>query len=80
MTDTWNEEFAPSAGARNVLRWAQTQGAATLGEAYDMLEHLELSNDVAEVLGEYDTIDDVREELDVGIETAGPDAELDTLL
>lgn len=77
---SWDEEFAPSVGARNVLRWAQESGAATLGEAYDMLEHLELSNDVPEVLGHDDTVDEVREELDFGIETVGPDAPLTGLL
>jgi hypothetical protein len=55
-------------------------GASTLGEAYDMLEQLELSNDVPEVLGHDDTVEGVREELDVGIEIAGPDAALTTLL
>jgi hypothetical protein len=77
---TWDEEFAPSAGARNVLRWAQEAGASTLGEAYDMLEQLELSNDVPEVLGHDDTVDEVREELEFGIDTVGPDASLMDLL
>ena len=55
---------------------AHDLGAATLGEAYDMLDQLELSNDVPEVLGEDDTVEGVREELDLGLETAGPDAPL----
>jgi len=55
-------------------------GASTLGEAYDMLEQLELSNDVPEVLGHDDTVEGVREELESGIETAGPDTLLTTLL
>jgi hypothetical protein len=76
----WDEEFAPSASARNVLRWARESGASTLGEAYDMLEQLELSNDVPEVLGDDDTVDEVREELEFGIETVGPDASLTDLL
>jgi hypothetical protein len=80
VSDAWDEEFAPSGGARNVLRWAYELGASTLGEAYDMLEQLELSNDVPEVLGHDDTIEGVREELDFGIETAGPDTPLETLL
>jgi hypothetical protein len=80
VSNPWDEEFAPSAGARSVLRWAQELGASTLGEAYDMLEQLELSNDVPEVLGDDDTVEGVREELDSGIETAGPDAALSALL
>jgi hypothetical protein len=55
-------------------------GAATLGEAHDMLEQFENSNDVPEVLGEDDTIEAVREEIEVGLETVGPDIELDALL
>jgi hypothetical protein len=80
VSSAWDEEFAPSAGARSTLRWAQEMGASTLGEAYDMLEQLEFSNDVAEVLGEDDTIEGVREELDLGLETAGPDTPLAALL
>ena len=62
------------------MRWAHQMGASTLGEAYDMLEQLELSNDVPEVLGHDDTVEAVREELEFGIETAGPDTLLTTLL
>jgi len=80
VSSPWDEEFAPSTTARNVLRWAQELGAATLGEAYDMLEQLELSNDVPEVLGDDDTIEEVREELDFGLETAGPETPLPTLI
>jgi hypothetical protein len=80
VSDEWDEEFAPSAGALNTLRWAQGMGASTLGEAYDMLEQLEMSNDVPEVLGHDDTVEDVREELDLGLEVAGPDAPLSSLL
>jgi hypothetical protein len=80
MSNEWDDEFTPSAGARNTLRWASEMGASTLGEAYDLLEQLELSNDVPEVLGEYDTIEGVREELEFGIETVGPDTPLATLL
>ena len=80
MSNPWDEEFAPSAAARSVLRWAHDLGASTLGEAYDMLEQLELSNDVPEVLGHDDTVEGVREELEFGIETAGPDTLLTTLL
>lgn len=80
MSNPWDDEFDPSAGARNMLRWAQELGASTLGEAYDMLEQLEVSNDVPEVLGHDDTIEGVREELELGIELVGPDAVLTTLL
>ena len=80
MSSAEDEEFAPSTAARNVLDWAQGMGAATLGEAYDLLDQLEVSNDVPEVLGEDDTVEGVREELDFGLETAGPDAPLTTLL
>ncbi|MEU8820113.1 hypothetical protein [Actinoplanes sp. NPDC048796] len=80
MTDPWNDEFAPAAGTLNTLRWAYASGASTLGEAYDMLEQLELSNDVPEVLGEDDTIEAVREDLEHGLDTAGPDTPLTTLL
>ena len=80
MSDPWDEEFAPSTGARNTLRWAHAMGASTLGEAYDMLEQLELSNDVPEVLGHDDTVEGVREELEYGIETVGPETLLTTLL
>ncbi|MFI5892713.1 hypothetical protein ACIA5D_21645 [Actinoplanes sp. NPDC051513] len=80
VSNPWDEEFAPSAAARNTLRWALEMGATTLGEAYDMLEQLELSNDVPEVLGHDDTVEGVREELEFGIEAAGPDTALTTLL
>jgi hypothetical protein len=46
VSNPWNEDFAPSTGAQNTLRWAQDMGASTLGEAYDMLEQFALSNDV----------------------------------
>ena len=79
MSDPW-DEFDPSAGARSTLRWAQDHGAQTLGEAYDMLDQLEVSNDVPEVLGHDDTVDDMRQELQEGIDIAGPDASIATLL
>ena len=80
MTDPWDDEFDPSAGARSTLRWAQEMGATTLGEAYDLLDRLEVSNDVPEVLGHDDTVEDVRQELELGIELIGADAALTTLL
>jgi hypothetical protein len=80
VSNLWDEEFDPSTGARNTLRWAHEMGASTLGEAYDMLEQLEISNDVPEVLGHDDTVEDVREELELGIEIVGPDTLLTTLI
>jgi len=80
VSNTWDEEFAPSAGAASTLRWAHENGASTLGEAYDMLDQFELSNDVPEVLGHDDSVDDVREELEFGLDTAGPDTPLTALL
>ena len=80
MTKAWDEEFDPSAGARSALRWAWEMGAETLGEAYDLLDQLEVSNDVPEVLGHDDTVEDVRQELELGIELVGADAAVTTLL
>jgi hypothetical protein len=73
---SWDDEFHPSAGTRSTLRWAQEHGATTLGEAYDLLDQLAVSNDVPEVLGHDDTVEGVREELELGIDLAGTDAEL----
>jgi len=42
VTDPRDEEFEPSAGARSTLRWAHEMGAETLGEAYDLLDQLEV--------------------------------------
>jgi hypothetical protein len=80
VSNPWDEEFDPSAGARNTLRWAHEMGASTLGEAFDMLEQFEIGNDVPEVLGHDDTVEDVRQELELGIEIVGSDALLTTLL
>jgi hypothetical protein len=74
------EEFYPSAGARSVLQWAHEQAASTLGEAYDLLDVLEISNDIPEVLGHDETIDGMREELELGIELVGADMPLASLL
>lgn len=38
-----------------------------------MLDQLEVSNHVPEVLGHDDTVEDMREELQFGLDTAGPD-------
>jgi hypothetical protein len=80
VSSPWENEFDPSPTAWNTLRWAHELGASTLGEAYDMLDQLEISNDIPEVLGHDGTVDEVREEFLVGMEVVGPDAELATLL
>ena len=79
MTDAEDDEFSPSAGARSTLQWAYEHGASTLGEAYDLLDQLEVSNDIPEVLGHDDTIEAIRAELELGIDLIGPDASLITL-
>lgn len=79
MTDPWDDEFDPTTNARNTLRWAHEHGASTLGEAYDLLDQLEVGNDVPEVLGQEGTVDDVRQELDLGIDLIGADAPLSGL-
>jgi len=80
MPSSTDEEFDPSAGARSTLQWAQVHGASTLGEAYDLLDQLALSNDVPEVLGHDDTVEGVREELELGIDLVGADAALTGLI
>jgi hypothetical protein len=51
----WDDEFEPSASARNTLRWAHE-------------------------LGEEDTVEDVRQEFELGIDLIGADAPLSNLL
>jgi hypothetical protein len=80
VTNSWDEEFQPSAGARSTLQWAHEHGASTLGEAYDLLDQLEVSNDVPEVLGHDDTVEGMRGELELGIDLIGADAALTGLL
>ena len=80
MADLFDDEFEPSTSARNTLRWAYEMGASTLGEAYDLLDQLEVSNDVPEVLGQEDTVDDVRQEFELGIDLVGADTPLSSLL
>jgi hypothetical protein len=80
VTNPWDEEFHPSAGARSTLQWAHEHGASTLGDAYDLLEQLEVSNDVPEVLGHDDTVEGMREELELGIVLIGANAALTSLL
>jgi hypothetical protein len=80
VTNRWDEEFQPSAGARSTLQWAYEHGASTLGEAYDLLDQLEVSNDIPEILGHDDTVEGMREELEFGIDLIGADASLTSLL
>ena len=80
MPDPWDDEFDPSASARSALRWAHELGASTLGDAYDLLDQLEVSNDIPEVLGEEGTVDDVRQEFELGIDLVGADTPLAGLL
>lgn len=81
VTTPPDDDFSPpSTGARSTLLWAHEMGASTLGEAYDLLDQLAVSNDVPEVLGHDDTVDGVREELELGLELVGPDALLTDLL
>jgi len=80
VADQWDDEFEPSTSARSALRWAHEMGASTLGEAYDLLDQLEVSNDVPEVLGQEDTVEDVRQEFELGIDLVGADTSLNSLL
>jgi hypothetical protein len=80
VSNPWDEEFHPSAGARGTLQWANEHGASTLGEAYELLDQLEVSNDIPEVLGHDDTVEGIREELESGIDLIGADAVLTSLL
>jgi hypothetical protein len=80
VTTSWDDEFHPSAGARSTMQWAHEHGASTLGEAYDLLDQLAVSNDIAEVLGHEVTVEGVREELELGIELIGSDTALTGLL
>jgi hypothetical protein len=74
------EEFDPSTTTRNVLAWARAAGASTIGDALEMLDVLENSNDVPEVLGESGDLNDVRDDLGAGIELVGDDRGIDDLL
>lgn len=80
VSNSWDEEFHPSAAVRSVLQWAREHGAVTLGEAYDLLEQFEISNDIPEVLGEDDTVEDIRDELEQGIDIVGSDAPLTSVV
>jgi hypothetical protein len=77
---TNSDEFEPSSTTRNVLAWARAAGAATIGDALEMLDVLENSNDVPEVLGESGDLNIVRDELGAGIELVGDDRDIDDVL
>ena len=79
MSDPW-DGFDPSAVTRSALVWARSFGATTLGEAYELLDQLEVSNDVPEVLGHDGDVGDVRAEVEDGLAVLGPDADLDDVL
>ena len=49
-------------------------------EVQDKPAKLEASNDVPEVLGHDDTVEGVRQELELGVELVGADAALTSLL
>lgn len=74
------DQFEPSSTTRNVLVWAQAAGASTIGDALEMLDVLENSNDVPEVLGESGDLSDVRDELLGGIDLVGDDHDIDDVL
>lgn len=80
VTNPSDDDFQPSTGASSTLQWAQQMGASTVGEAYDLLDQLEISNDVPEALGHDDTVEGMREELELGIDLIGADASLTSLL
>ena len=80
VDDPFGNEFDPTTTTRRVLRWALAAGAETLEEACDLLGQLEVSNDVPEVLGEDGTIDEVRHDIELGLEIAGPDTTLTALV
>ena len=77
---TGRDEFERSSTAVNVLVWAQSAGASTVGDALEMLDVLQNSKDVPEVLGESGDLDDVRDELEAGIELVGDDRAIDDVL
>ena len=74
------EEFEPTSTTRDVLAWARAAGASTLVDALELLDVLAVSNDVPEVLGETGDLDQVRAELEEGIDLAGADADIDAVL
>jgi hypothetical protein len=74
------DEFEPSSTTRDVLAWAQAAGASTIADALELLDVLEVSNDVPEVLGERGDLGEVRDELGAGIDLVGGDREIDQVL
>jgi hypothetical protein len=77
---TGRDEFEPSNTTRSVLTWARAAGASTIGDALEMLDVLENSNDVPQVLGERGDLNDVCDELEAGIELVGDDRAIDDVL
>ena len=77
---TGRDEFEPVEHHRYVPAWAQAAGGSTIGDALEMLDALQNSNDVPEVLGESGDLDDVRDELEAGIELVGDDRAIDDAL
>lgn len=77
---TDGDEFEPSSTTRSVLAWAQAAGASTIGDALELLDLLANSNDVPEVLGETGDLEDVRDELEAGIELVGDDQDISDVL
>ena len=74
------DEFEPTSTTRDVLAWARAAGASSLVDALELLDVLAVSNDVPEVLGETGDLDQVRAELEEGIDLIGPDADIDAVL
>jgi hypothetical protein len=78
--DTGATTYCCTSSARNALQWAHEMGASTLGEALELLDQLEVSNDVPELLGQEDTVEDVRQEFELGVDLVGADTLLTSLL
>ena len=74
------DEFEPSSTTRDVLAWAQAAGASTIADALELLDVLEVSNDVPEVLGERGDLGEVRDGLGAGIDLVGGEREIDQVL
>ena len=74
------DEFEPTSTTRDVLAWARAAGVSTLVDALELLDVLAVSNDVPKVLGETGDLDQVRAELEEGIDLAGADADIDAVL
>lgn len=77
---TGSDDFEPSSTTCSVLAWARAAGGSTIGDALEMLDVLSNSNDVPEVLGDSGDLNDVRDELEAGIELVGDDRAIDDVL